>query len=107
MPPPAVAARAEAEPDDWTALPLPAPPPGMAAATALAKVPDASTESELRRQPELDPLLPAAELPPVNEFELEAPDETDDLAAKSSRMARLVRGVARQIALDPNDGMEL
>ncbi|TPJ31540.1 conjugal transfer protein TraG [Mesorhizobium sp. B2-7-2] len=108
LPPPAVTARAEPEPDDWTALPLPLPPSGMAAATAVAKVQEESTESELRRQPELDRLLPAAaELPPVNEFEIEAPDETDDLASSSTRMARLVRGVARQIALDPDDGMEL
>jgi type IV secretion system protein VirD4 len=60
----------------------------------------------LRRQPELD--APAVAEPPlVNEFEIDAPDETDDLAASSSRMARLVRGVARQVALDPDDGMEL
>jgi type IV secretion system protein VirD4 len=106
LPPPAPKARAEPEPDDWTVLPLPLPPPGMAAAPVAVKTQHESTDSELRRQPELDP--PAVAEPPlVNEFEIDAPDEADDLAASSSRMAGLVRGVARQIALDPDDGMEL
>jgi type IV secretion system protein VirD4 len=106
LPPPAPKARAEPKPDDWTQLPLPPPPLGRAAATAVSNTQQESTDSGLRRQPELDP--PAeAEPPLVNEFEIDAPDEADDLAASSSRMAGLLRGIARQVALDPDDGMEL
>jgi len=106
LPPPALAARSSPEPDDWTALPVPLPPSGMAVAAAVAKTQEESAEPGLRRHPELDP--PAVTVPALtNEFELDAADETDDLAVGSSRMAGLMRGIARQVALDPDDGMEL
>jgi type IV secretion system protein VirD4 len=31
----------------------------------------------------------------------------EDTATRNSRMTRLMQGVARQVTLDPNDGMEL
>jgi hypothetical protein len=34
-------------------------------------------------------------------------DEAEDDAARNSRMNRLMQGVARQVSLDPGDGMEL
>jgi type IV secretion system protein VirD4 len=41
-----------------------------------------------------------------NEFEIDSPDDTEDAAARQ-RLTRVMRGVARQVSLDPNDGMEL
>lgn len=42
-----------------------------------------------------------------NEFEIDLPDETEDDATRNQRMTRVMRGVARQVSLDPKDGMEL
>lgn len=42
-----------------------------------------------------------------NEFEIELPDDTQDEATRNQRLTRVMRGVARQVSLDPNDGMEL
>lgn len=67
-----------------------------------------TTGSEQRRQPELarvDPVDTPAQ--PRNEFEIDLVDETEDDVARTSRMTRVMQGVARQVSLDPNDGMEL
>jgi type IV secretion system protein VirD4 len=45
--------------------------------------------------------------PIENEFEIGVVDEAEDDAARNSRMNRLMQGVARQVSLDPGDGMEL
>jgi type IV secretion system protein VirD4 len=34
-------------------------------------------------------------------------DGSDDEAARSQRLTRVMRGVARQVSMDPGDGMEL
>lgn len=67
-----------------------------------------TTGSEQRRQPELA-RVETVEAPaqPRNEFEIDLADETEDDVARTSRMTRLIQGVARQVSLDPNDGMEL
>lgn len=41
------------------------------------------------------------------EFEYERPEDAEEDALRSRRMTRLMQGVARQVSLDPNDGMEL
>ena len=41
-----------------------------------------------------------------NEFAADFGDETDD-SARMNRMNRVMQGVARQVSLDPNDGMDL
>ena len=47
-------------------------------------------------------------VPIDNPFEIDADrDETDDDAVRNNRMNRLMQGVARQVSLDPGDGMEL
>jgi type IV secretion system protein VirD4 len=67
------------------------------------------TESERRHQPELSRVQPVEKKPPVeNEFEIDVErDEDEDAAARNRRMTRMMQGVARQVSLDPNDGMEL
>ena len=67
-----------------------------------------STESERRRQPELSRVKPVEKKEPIeNEFEIDPPDEMEEEATRNRRMTRLMQGVARQVSLDPNDGMEL
>jgi len=67
-----------------------------------------TTGSEQRRQPELT-RVETVEMPQQvrNEFEFDLVDETEDDLARTSRMTRVMQGVARQVSLDPNDGMEL
>jgi type IV secretion system protein VirD4 len=65
------------------------------------------TGSEKRRQPELNRVA-IEKMPPIdNEFEIDPNDDEPDDAARLSRMNRHVQGIARQVSLDPNDGMEL
>jgi len=42
-----------------------------------------------------------------NEFEIDFDNDADDDAARVSRTNQLMQGVARQVSLDPNDGMDL
>ena len=109
MSPPRLARPAEGRPDDWSKLPIPARPeiPAGAAPSAGGNDEDA-TESERRHQPELNRVNPIEKKAPIdNEFEIDLPDDTEDDAARNQRLTRVMRGVARQVSLDPNDGMEL
>ena len=110
MSPPGLARPAEGRPDDWSKLPIPARP-DMAENTAPTTSGDNeedSTESERRHQPELNRVNPIEKKAPIdNEFEIDLPDDTEDDAARNQRLTRVMRGVARQVSLDPNDGMEL
>ena len=109
LPPPQLKASKEIRPDDWTALPLPSAPqiPALVSGTAGDK--DDPTDSEHRLQPELNQTRPATPRKRIeNEFEIDIDrDDTDQLAANSRRMARVVQAVARQVSLDPDDGMDL
>ncbi|MGO4339329.1 conjugal transfer protein TraG [Labrys sp. KB_33_2] len=109
LPPPALVQPKHGRQDDWTALPLP-PRPHHADQSAVAEAADDDpTESERRHQPELSRVKPVEKKPPVeNEFEIDVErDEDDDVAARNRNMTRMMQGVARQVSLDPNDGMEL
>ena len=69
---------------------------------------DDPTESERRRQPELNRVQPVETKETIkNEFEIGLPDDDEDDAARNSRMIRLMQGVARQAALDPADDMDM
>ncbi|BCG96959.1 conjugal transfer protein TraG [Mesorhizobium sp. 131-2-1] len=67
------------------------------------------TGSERRHQPELNHARPVEKTAPIdNEFEISpADDSDDDDAVRNRRLARLMQGVARQVSLDSDDGMEL
>ncbi|MBB3773719.1 hypothetical protein FHS55_004363 [Angulomicrobium tetraedrale] len=41
------------------------------------------------------------------EFDTDRDDEMEDVATRNRRMTGLMQGVARQVSLNPNDGMEL
>jgi type IV secretion system protein VirD4 len=96
--------------DDWENLPLPANPVGTAAASLTASSEDSedTTGTEKRRQPELNrPTTPEESLTTSNEFPDEFADDADDDATRARRLTQIVQGVARQVSLDPNDGMDL
>ncbi|RZN34358.1 conjugal transfer protein TraG [Bradyrhizobium sp. Leo121] len=108
LPPPALAQAKQGHTDDWTALPLPARPVIAEAKPGTETGDEDPTESERRQQPELDRVKPVEKKAPIeNEFEIGLADEAEDDAARNSRMNRLMQGVARQVSLDPGDGMEL
>ncbi|MEW6121690.1 MAG: conjugal transfer protein TraG [Pseudomonadota bacterium] len=108
LPPPLMASPAGQRADDWTAMPLPAPSQLGLLAQPSATGDEDPTGSERRHQPELPRVFPAerpASLP--NEFDIDLVDESEDDLARSSGMTQVMRGVARQVSLDPGDGMEL
>jgi type IV secretion system protein VirD4 len=110
LPPPTLTAPKQVRPDDWTSLPLPPRPQIAEVDQATAQTADEDpTESERRQQPELSRVKPIEKKVPIdNPFEIDADrDETDDDAVRNNRMNRLMQGVARQVSLDPGDGMEL
>lgn len=104
--PPEVAVPRDRQPDDWTVLPLPAP--SQLSLMVEGSDDEDTTGSEQRRQPELARVEPVeVPRPSRNEFEIDLVDETEDDVARTSRMTGVMQGVARQVSLDPNDGMEL
>ncbi|SBW02456.1 Conjugal transfer protein TraG [uncultured Alphaproteobacteria bacterium] len=108
LPPPALAQPKQGHADDWTRLPLPARPVVAAAKSETETGDEDPTESERRQQPELSRVKPVEKKAPIeNEFEIGLADDAEDDAARNSRMNRLMQGVARQVSLDPGDGMEL
>ncbi|TPI12194.1 conjugal transfer protein TraG [Mesorhizobium sp. B4-1-3] len=108
LPPPALARPKQGHADDWTALPLPTPPETAEARPSTEAGDGDPTESERRQQPELSRVKPVEKKAPIeNEFEIGLADEAEDDAARNSRMNALMQGVARQVSLDPGDGMEL
>jgi type IV secretion system protein VirD4 len=108
LPPPVLSAAEHHQANDWTGRPPP-PRPLQEAAPPVSIMDDEDpTGSEKRRQPELSRVAPVEKKPPIdNEFEIDPNDDEPDDAARLSRMNRLVQGLARQVSLDPNDGMEL
>ncbi len=110
LPPPALTRLPPTSVDDWSRLPLPARPAvitaqGPAAADAGEEDP---TGSERRHQPELERAAPVEKKAPIeNEFDGGFDDDADDDAARISRTNQIMQGVARQVSLDPNDGMDL
>ena len=108
LPPSALAAPKQGRPDDWMTLPVPHRPQLAEAKPVPEGGDEDPTDSERRQQPELSRVrLVERKAPIENEFEIDLADEAEDDAARNSRMNRLMQGVARQVSLDPDDGMEL
>lgn len=108
LPPPAIITPKQGRPDDWTALPIPARPETAETGSVAETGDDDPTDSERRQQPELNRVKPIEKKAPIeNPFEAGLTDDDEDDAARNSRISRLMQGVARQISLDPGDGMEL
>jgi type IV secretion system protein VirD4 len=108
LPPPSKAKPAESGDDEWSTLPLPPKPTLHANSSGSAESEEDTTDSERRRQPELSRLQSVEKKEPIeNEFEIAPLDDDQEEAARNSRMTRTMQRVARQVSLDPKDGMEL
>lgn len=106
--------------DDWSALePIPVPTAAAAnsgAAVTARPVPAATARQDedpanagLRREPGLEQhkdIAPEPARPAVNEFDPEM-DEPESDAVANRTLVRNMCQVARQISMDPSDGMEL
>ncbi|MFB9948889.1 conjugal transfer protein TraG [Rhizobium puerariae] len=115
LPPPAVspARRAGSGSDDWAgrvAAAPPEPPVPSDGAALLASLDESDTaNSGIRKEPELpehEDVDTARSKEPANEFELPE-DDPDDEGIRARALRRQMLGVARQVSLDPNDGLEL
>ncbi|QGM46072.1 conjugal transfer protein TraG [Methylocystis heyeri] len=105
LPPPAPTRLKEARPDDWTSRPLP-PRPQVPAIPEGEQMDDEDPKhADRRRQPELDQSATEEKTLIENEFALDEIDESDDDAPRIGRMKDLMRGVAQQAALDPDDDL--
>lgn len=108
LPPPEPAPPLQRKPDDWSDLPLPAGSGVRQQTSEMLGDGEDPTGSERRHQPELSGVETVDEKKPVeNEFEIDLTDEAENDTARTSRMTRVMQGVARQVSLDPGDGMEL
>ncbi|MBD0417149.1 conjugal transfer protein TraG [Oryzicola mucosus] len=110
LPPPDLAKPNRATGNDlWTQLIPHAPDTGPITEGQQAE--SAAANSGLRREPELpDHVAIATETTPSDssrEFDVVLDDEPDDVARQSRVLRQHMRGVARQIAMDPDDNMEL
>jgi type IV secretion system protein VirD4 len=108
LPPPALTQPKQGRLDDWSALPMP-PRPNIAEPNPPQDGADEDpTQSERRRQPELSHVKPDNRKEPLeNEFEIGLAEDEEDDPTRNRRMTNLMQGVARQVSLDPADGMEL
>lgn len=96
-------------PDDWSDLPatvpMNEPPPSS---DSIEADDEDAANGGIRRQPDLPEQEEIAPERPLqsDEFDLDR-DEPGDDALRRRAVDRVMRGVARQAALDPNDGIEL
>ena len=108
LPPPVLTTPKQVRTDDWTTLPLPPRPELAEGSPAPDSHDDDPTESERRQQPELNRVSPIEQKASAeNEFEIGVVDDDEDNAVRNSRMTQIMQGVARQVTLDPSDGMDL
>ena len=98
---------AQAAPDEWSSLPLRQLPE---AKSAEGDNGEDTANSGLRREPALPEhvaiVKEAPESSPAKEFDL-ADDTDDNVALQARALSQQMRGVARQAALDPDDGLGL
>ncbi|MGM4887518.1 conjugal transfer protein TraG [Tardiphaga sp. 11_C7_N12_6] len=95
--------------DEWSAL-TPQTPDAVLLGE-IEKTEQDAANSGLRREPELpDHVAIAKETTaprPAEEFAIVIDDEADDAASRARILRQQMRGIARQVSLDPNDSMEL
>ena len=95
--------------DGWSALSSQRPDAVLLA--VMAKAEGDQANSGLRREPELpDHVAIVKETTgqkPAEEFAIMLDEEPEDVARQRQALRRQMTGVARQVSLDPNDGMDL
>ena len=93
-----------AGPDDWSTM----PPIAVASAGSSSRASD-DADGSIRREPEIpehEAIAPEHPTPAREEFAA-LDDEPDDDAQRAKQLQDRFRGVARQAALNPDDGIEL
>jgi type IV secretion system protein VirD4 len=95
--------------DGWSAL-----TPQRPDAVLLAEMETAESDQAnggLRREPELPDHVAIAkettDQKPAEEFAMMLDEQPEDVARQRQALRRHMRGLARQVSLDPDDGMEL
>jgi type IV secretion system protein VirD4 len=95
--------------EGWSALTPKKPDAGLLAERETAE--SDQVNSGLRREPELPDHVAIAkettDQKPAEEFAMMLDDQPEDVARQRQALRRQMRGLARQVSLDPNDGMEL
>jgi type IV secretion system protein VirD4 len=113
LPPPDPARVAvSARPDGWSALKPLKPDTALAAATEpTGKGDEDKANSSLRREPELPDHVEIVhekkEPEPENEFRHLLGDDQEDIVRQRQAMRRQMRGLARQVSMDPNDTIDM
>jgi type IV secretion system protein VirD4 len=106
-PPPAGGTPAPAAADEWSSLPPCGPSQAQAAEIHQG---EDTANSGLRREPDMPAhvaIASEATAPPQTR-EFDVVEDTDDSAALQARtLSQQMRGIARQAALDPDDGLGL
>jgi len=110
LPPPDLTAPARsAHADGWSALKPQTP--NAALLTEIENVEGYAANSGLRREPELPEHVAIAKETstpkPAEEFAIMIDDEPEDAARQSRILRQQMGGVARQVSLDPNDGIDM
>ena len=108
LPPPAVGKQfGVAASDDWSRLPAPVVSTGREVSSSGRTHINDLANAGIRRQPELpkhEEIVPEP-VKPTPEFAF-AEEDPDDDALRARALRQQVRGLARQAAMDPGDGME-
>ena len=94
--------------DDWSLLPVPAVSADREVSSSGETQIDDPANGGIRREPELpehEEIVPE-QAKPTPEFVF-GEDEPDDEAVRARALRQQARGLARQAAMDPGDGMEL
>jgi type IV secretion system protein VirD4 len=109
LPPPAVGQGSKvAVSDDWSRLPVPVVSAGEEASSSGGTPVDDLANSGIRREPELPEHeeIVQVHIKVTPEFVFGEEDSEDD-ALRARALRQQARGLARQAALDPGDGMKL
>ncbi|OYX71120.1 MAG: conjugal transfer protein TraG [Rhizobiales bacterium 32-66-11] len=95
--------------DGWSTL-VPQKP-NAALLAEMEKAQGDQANSGLRREPELPDhvaiVKETTDQKPAEEFAIMLDEEPEDVARQRQALRRQMTGVARQVSLDPNDGMDL
>lgn len=95
--------------DGWSTL-VPQKP-NRALLAEMEKAQGDQANSGLRREPELPDhvaiVKETTDQKPAEEFAIMLDEEPEDVARQRQALRRQMTGVARQVSLDPNDGMDL
>ncbi len=108
LPPPDLVDVGASGEDDWSSLAVPVQDDEQERVSEMGARDEDPTASERRLQPELAQPQPVDRQSPIeNEFEFDPPEDEEDGAMRNRRIMQQMRGVARQVSLNPGDGMEL